>query len=183
MKRALYSVVAMGIFLLGGCERPATESKPSGEKSAPGSKAAGLPAGLFVPTEPADAKSVIDAKRDAKAGEPIVIRGRVGGAVDPFVAERAIFTIVDKSIPHCGEMKMDDACTTPWDYCCEPGDKLAEHSATIQIVTADGRPLKTEVKNVPELKPTSEIVVKGKVAQKEGAKVLVVNAESIFVKS
>ena len=181
MMRVIFAVVGIGVVWLAGCERPAGGGKAdAGNTSA--KQAGALPAGLFVTAELADAKDVVEAKRDAKGGETIVIRGRVGGSEDPFVAERAIFTIVDKRLPHCGEMNMDDACKTPWDYCCEPRDKLMEQSATIQIVGADGRPLKAALHNVPELKPTKEIVVKGKVAQKDGDKVLVVNAESISVK-
>ena len=179
--------VAMVLFVmigsLSGCERPAASGdKSSSGNAGSGAKAAVLPADLFVKNEPADAKSVLEVKVDAKAGDAIVISGRIGGSTDPFVAERALFTIVDKRVPICGEVTKEDTCKTPWDYCCEPADNLANHSATIQVVGADGRPLKTGLGNIAALKPTNEVVVKGKVAQKEGSKILVVNAESIFVK-
>lgn len=176
-------VLVVVAAVMGGCERPSgSGDKSSSGNTGSGAKAAALPADLFVKSEPADAKSVLEVKVDAKAGDAIVISGRIGGSTDPFVAERAMFTIVDKSIPFCGQVSKEDTCKTPWDYCCEPADRLANHSATIQVVGADGRPLKTGLSNVAALKPTNEVVVKGKVAQKEGSKILVVNAESIFVK-
>jgi hypothetical protein len=168
--------LVIGSGLLTGCDRPTSNNPAAGH-------AAALPADLFVKSEPADAKSVVDAKRDGKPGEIIAIRGRIGGSVEPFVADRAVFTIVDKSLPNCGEMSMEDSCKTPWDYCCEPKDKLIEQSATIQIAGADGRPLRLDLRNIAALKPTSEIVVKGKVSQKDGSKVLVIDAQSIYVKS
>lgn len=172
----------IGFGLAVGCDRPASNNTPPAAKNPTAGNAGALPAELFVKSEPADAKSVTDAKRDAKPGEVIAIRGRIGGSEEPFVADRAIFTIVDKSLPHCGEMSMEDSCKTPWDYCCEPKDRLMEHSATIQIAGSDGRPLKLDIKNIAALKPTNEIVVKGKVSQKDGAKVLVIDAQSIYVK-
>lgn len=171
-----------GGLLLAGCDKPQTSSNPP-KTAIPAAASVALPADLFVSSEPADVKSVIDAKKAAKEGDEVVIRGRIGGSEDPFVPERAIFTIVDKSLPHCGEMKMDDGCKTPWDYCCEPKDKLVDHSATVQIVDASGKPLKLEISKTPQLKPMSEIVVKGKLSKKDGDKVFVVNAGQIFVKS
>lgn len=164
-----------------GCDKPQPQSPPG--DLAPAAGSAALPAQLFISAEPADAKGVVEAKKSAKEGESIAIRGRIGGAVDPYVSERAIFTIVDKSIPHCGEMNMEDACKTPWDYCCEPQDRLTAHTATIQIVDASGRPLKIDISKNPRLKPTAEIVVKGKVTKIDGDKLLVINAGEIFVKS
>ncbi len=163
-----------------GCDKPQPSAPSAGQT--PATESAALPAQLFVSAEPAEAKNVIDAKKSAKEGEVVAIRGRIGGAEDPYVAERAIFTIVDKSLPHCGEMKMEDGCKTPWDYCCEPKDKLAEHTATIQIVDSAGRPLKIDLAKHPRLKPTAEIVVKGKIAKKDGDKLLVIDAGEIFVK-
>lgn len=167
-------------FTVPGCDKPQPQTASNGET--PKTESVSLPAQLFVSAEPADAKNVLDAKKSAKEGEIVAIRGRIGGAEDPYVAERAIFTIVDKSLPHCGEMKMEDGCKTPWDYCCEPKDKLAENTATIQVVDNAGRPLKIDVSKNPRLKPTSEIVVKGKVAKKDGGKLLIVEATEIFVK-
>lgn len=167
-------------MMISGCDKPPPPNASSHETAK--SESASLPSQLFVSAEPAEARNVADAKKSAKEGEVVAIRGRIGGAEDPYVAERAIFTIVDKSLPHCGEMKMEGGCKTPWDYCCEPKDKLAENTATIQIVDSAGRPLKIDVSKNPRLKPTSEIVVKGKVAKKDGEKLLVIDASEIFVK-
>src|SRR5262249_12834206 len=83
--------------------------------------------------EPPDAKGVLDLKKDAKDGEDIVIVGRVGGRVEPFVKGRTSFTIVDPSLKTCSD-KEGDNCTTPWDYCCEHPENLARATVLVKFV-------------------------------------------------
>lgn len=151
-------------------EKKAVEEKKVGES---------LPADLFVNKEPDGAKSVEEVRASAKVGDKVVVRGRVGGSASPFVEGRAVFTIVGAGLKACSD-KPDDHCKQPWDYCCDPPEVIAKHNATIQVVTAAGRPFKAGLKGQNELKELSEVMVQGTVKEiKE--KLFIVNAKAIYV--
>ena len=76
----------------------------------------------------------------------------------------------------------DDNCPTPWDMCCEDKKTIAANSVTVQVVGADGRPLKAELKGVSGLKPLSEVTVKGKVQKSPDGKAVTVDATEMYVK-
>src|SRR5262245_40379084 len=65
-------------------------------------------------SEPAGAKDVIDVRKDAKDGDNVVVVGRIGGDVDPWIQGSAAFSIVDRSLKPCNERE-GDSCKTPWD--------------------------------------------------------------------
>ena len=69
-----------------------------------------LPAGLVLAQAPAGAKDVAAVKKGAKPGDEVVLRGRVGGSVSPFVDGRASFQVVDASLKACGEGTVMDEC-------------------------------------------------------------------------
>src|SRR5689334_20327757 len=80
---------------------------------------------IMIAGAPDDATAVAAARKDAKAGDNIKLLGRV----KDFVNGQAVFTIVDPAIPACND-NPGDTCETPWDYCCEPKDKMAANMAT-----------------------------------------------------
>ncbi len=165
----------------GGCERSAPQAGDPGNQSGTERAAtAALPADLFVTVEPPGARPVGEVKQGPAATGDIVVRGRIGGRTDPFVAGRAVFMLADAALPTCAE-RHGDGCPTPWDYCCEPRDKLIANTATIQVVGPDGQPLRTDVANTHGLKPTAEVVVVGTVRTHD-AGALVVDARQIWVK-
>ncbi len=53
-----------------------------------------------------------------KTQQDVVVVGRIGGRVNPWVKGTAAFPIVDRSLKPCNEIE-GDTCETPWDYCCE----------------------------------------------------------------
>src|SRR3954463_14779752 len=55
--------------------------------------------------EPTGAKGVIEARKDARDGDEVVVVGRVGGDAKPWVEGRAAFWIVDGSLKSCKETK------------------------------------------------------------------------------
>jgi hypothetical protein len=178
------TVCGLAAIIAGGCDSK-SEDHGDGAGGDAGAKpaavtAAALPADLFVDAPPADAKAVTDVKASAKAGDHVVVRGRVGGSRQPFVDGRAVFTIVDASLPTCADHP-NDGCKTPWDYCCEPKDKLFANSATIQVRGADGKPLAVDLGRIGRIKAMDRIVVAGVVREKSDAGVLVVEAEAIGV--
>ncbi|MBX3387852.1 MAG: hypothetical protein KF691_00205 [Phycisphaeraceae bacterium] len=141
---------------------------------------AAIPSEAFLAVAPADAKPVKDVKAVAKSGEKVTVVGRIGMGDEPFVKDRAVFTIVDLGVKYCGE-ETKDSCHTPWDYCCEPSDVLAANSATIQFINGNGQPLRTELNGVHGLKPLTIVSVVGTVAEGTGNS-LVINADSVYVK-
>lgn len=157
-----------------GCERGSPAN--SAAKDLP----VQLPAELFVASEPPDARSVLETKRSARAGQTVTVRGRVGGGRDPFVQDRAVFTLADESLPECSTTP-GDTCPTPWDYCCEPADRIVEHTLTVQVVGPDGKPLRYGLAGVGELKPLAPVVVRGVVALRPDERTLVISATQIFV--
>lgn len=172
-----------GALLIGGCSKETTDNgngDGGGQAQAP-APAVVVPAGLFTTSAPADAKPLIEVKPDAKPGDAIVFEARVGGRVDPFIENRAVFFVTDASILSCDQLH-GDACKTPWDYCCEPKDNLLRHMATVQIVGDDGQPLKLSLSDEHGLAPLKTICVTGTVDQADASGTLVVNAESIHVK-
>jgi hypothetical protein len=168
-----------GGLLLAACDSkpPAPKADANGGKSA----AVELPATLFVEAVPAEAVELAAAKTTAKAGDTVVVHGRIGGSRDPFIEDRAIFTLADMSMKTCSE-RHGDGCKTPWDYCCEPSEAVVANTATVQVVDAQGKVLKAGLNGAGGLKPMVEVVVKGRVSQKPDDKILVIDAAVIYVK-
>ena len=139
-----------------------------------------LPAGLLVSAAPADAKGVAEVRKAAD-GDEVVVRGRIAGQEQPFTEGRAQFQLVDLGVRSCAEMP-DDKCPTPWDLCCEDKKEVADNSVTVQVVGADGKPLKAPLNGVGGLKPLSEVSVKGKLTKSPDGKAVMVNATEMYVK-
>ena len=143
--------------------------------------AAALPAGLVV-HGPVEGPGVGAAKSGAKAGQSITVVGRIGGSENPFVAGRAVFTIVDPVLKSCADGGDPDHCETPWDYCCESRESLKRNIATIEISGADGRPLPIAVRGLEGLDPLATIAVTGTVTEANDSGLLVIRATRIAVK-
>jgi hypothetical protein len=111
--------------------------------------------------EPAGAKGVKEVRKDAKDADEVVVVGRIGGSVKPFVEGRVAFTIVDPSVPTCSE-RPDDPCATPWDYCCEPKEVLIPATVLVKLVDKDGKAIPVDAEKFLGLKPLQTIVVQGR---------------------
>lgn len=173
MMRLVLCVALAGLATLGAC------GQKSAQAPAPVANAAAFPSSLFLASAPADVKDVKDVKPTLKAGDKISLCGRIGGGKEPFVAGRAMFSLVDKRMPACSD-NPEDTCKTPWDYCCESAEDLMANSATVEVVGADGQMIKTGLEGVHGLKPLSRVVVVGTVASAEKGN-LIVKAEGIWV--
>jgi len=165
-----------------GCEDRGAVQSGSNPSAQSASAPEALPAGFVLSEAPTGAKDVVALKKDAKPGDEVVLRGRVGGSPSPFVDGRASMQVIDKALKACGEGTAMDECKTPWDYCCDDPKEVAAHSASVQVVGADGKPLRAGLKGVGGLKPLSEVTVRGTVAKGADSGVLVVNATGIHVK-
>lgn len=163
----LRSIVLATTFMLGGV--PCFAAPP-----------AGLPDGLLASKAPADAQDIVAAKKTAKKGDRICVRGRIGGSKSPMIDGRAAFTLVDLELPPCNA-NPEDGCMRPWDYCCEPAARIAAHAATIQVVDAKGKVIRTGLEGTGGLVPLSELVVAGTVVATDGDKLLLISADAIHV--
>jgi len=140
-----------------------------------------LPETLLVATAPADAKGVSDTRRNAQPGEDIVVRGRIGGTMKPLSETAAIAVLADeKGIKACSDIP-GDTCETPWDFCCEPSEKLRASILTIQVRDEQGKIVRKTLRGMGGLEELSTVVVKGKVDKRSTSQALMVNAEAIFV--
>jgi hypothetical protein len=156
--------------LLVGCgpgESPAPESGPPAADSK-----------YLLTTEPAGAQDVKQALDTAQDGDEVVVVGRVGGDVDPWVQGLAVFNVADLSLKPCSETE-DDLCPTPWDYCCEPD--LAAKRTLVKVVDADGKVLATDAKQLLSLTELQTVVIQG-TARRDDAGNLSLLATGIYVR-
>lgn len=129
--------------------------------------------------EPEGVLEVIAAREAAEDGTEIVVEGRIGGSVDPWIDGRAAFTIVDNSLKACSDIS-GDKCQKPWDYCCET-TKLPTATALVKVVDDDGELIKAGAKELLNVKELSTVVVTGKAKRDEEGN-LTVLATGVFVK-
>src|SRR5205807_3311154 len=125
--------------------------------------------------EPSGAKPVKEVRQAAKDGDEVVIVGRIGGSAKPWVAGRAGFQIVDPSFKPCNE-KGDDACTTPWDYCCDAKEDLVQGMAMVRVVDAGGQTVAADARQLLGLKELDTVVVRGQAKRDERGNLTVLAA-------
>ena len=169
-----------GAVAIVGCDNDDAPATPAPAQPTAESNAA-LPANLFLDKAPDGAVDLAAAKKSAKPGDEVIVRGRVAGQKDPLAPNRAILTLLDASVKTC-EQVPGDGCPTPWDACCEPRESLQASTATIQVVDADGKPLKATLRDAGGIDPLKELVVVGKVADTGDKNILVINATALHVK-
>lgn len=133
---------------------------------------------LLVTTEPTPASSVVETKEKVKDGEEVIVHGRV----KDFVKGYAVLVIADTSMKACVD-NTEDTCSTPWDYCCNPKEKIEKSVATVQLTEDGAIPIKTELEGFKGLQRLSSYVtVKGK-AKRDEAGNLTIIASNIFLTS
>lgn len=129
----------------------------------------------------APAVPIPEARTSVSGGDPVVLEGRIMGVMKPFVENRAVFILGDRSvITPCNEME-DDHCDTPWDACCDPGELKVQGTASIQIVDASGSVIKQGLEGVGGLEKLSRVKVAGTVDPASSEQSLIVNAQAIQV--
>jgi hypothetical protein len=129
--------------------------------------------------EPRDAKDVIATRDKAKDKDDVVVVGRIGGRVNPWVKGTAAFSIVDLSMKPCNERE-GDTCKTPWDYCCEADLPKATLFVTI-LDDKTGNTLKQDARETFQLKELQTLVVQGK-ARRDAKGNVMIAASHIFIR-
>ena len=123
---------------------------------------------------PVAAIPVAEAKRTAREGDEVVVRGRIGGRREPMTAGSAVFVMIDPAIPHCEIGK----CKLPWDYCCETPEYIATNSATVKLVGSAGTLLSVDL-GEHAIEPLDEVVVVGTVGPRPNQDVFVIHATKL----
>ncbi|MDH3582640.1 MAG: hypothetical protein OER86_00300 [Phycisphaerae bacterium] len=181
---AVATCLATGLVGCDNADAPRT-SGANGTKTGGTGKnvaAAALPASTFLTEAPSGAVPVSKLKASAKEGDEVTVRVVVGGRMKPFVADRAIMTVVDAGLANeC--VGPDAPCKTPWDYCCSAPEQLKPNLATVQIVDATGATMKVDLNASAKLKPAATVVVRGVVGPRPDPSALVINATGIFVET
>ncbi len=173
MKRIL---PLLGLLVIAGCgdAEEAATTTDTGAATAPaidGSQ-------YLLDAEPEGAMDVIAARKDAKDDAEVVIVGRIGGKVDPWVDGMAVFNIADTSATPCNEIP-GDKCQVPWDYCCETD--LGKKILLVEFHGDDARPLPAGAKGLFNVKELDTVVIQGK-AKRDADGNLTVLASKMFVR-
>lgn len=184
-------VFALGAMVaLGGCASDAGDEQASAEHHENdghdhsghdhGSETAAAPSPELksvVLTEgaPTQVIGVAQARDAAQPDQEVTIEGRL----KDFVSGKAAFTVVDGAIKSC--IEEGDGCTTPWDYCCVAPNKLAENTATVKIVDAEGKLLDGNLEGVNSIDNLSTVVVTGKIETDPTGNVAIA-AQKVYLK-
>ncbi len=112
-KRLLGWTLAMGLALVGCQQKNQSETQTTVTESTLGEPVSEV----LLLEEPADAQPVIEVRKNAENDKRVTIVGRIGGSENPWVLNRAAFSIVDGTLQACSDIP-GDQCPTPWDYCC-----------------------------------------------------------------
>ncbi|HLL88421.1 MAG TPA: hypothetical protein VK324_03885 [Tepidisphaeraceae bacterium] len=186
MKTPMSLLLAAALTAAGtiGCDRDERAAVPPPGQPAPATAAPtvaadALPTDLVLASAPAGARGVTDVRESAKPGDRVVVRGVIAGRGEPIAATRAMFTLLDPSVQTC-DKSQDDGCKTPWDACCVTGDVIAANVATVQVVDADGRPLKAPLADVGGLAPMKQVTVVGTFRPSPDGKAATIDATGIY---
>ena len=132
-----------------------------------------LPEGAALP--------IPEARKEQKAGDAVLLEGRIMGVVKPFVEGRAAFVLGDNAtITPCSDME-DDHCAEPWDACCDPNEVRMAGTATIQIVDESGAVIRQGLEGVHGLEKLASVKVAGVLAPTSTEAAMIVNATAIRV--
>jgi|TARA_B100000809_G_C15014966_1_gene486332 hypothetical protein len=179
MKRHVITITAsILVSLLIGCSQQATV--PAASEQADATSASTVDRSKFLlMVEPGVANNVIEVRENSSDGDNVVIVGRIGGSHNPWIEGRAAFSIVDGSLKACSDIEGDN-CPTPWDYCCEIS-KLPTATALVKIVDERGDLVKTDARELLQIKELSTVIVQGK-AKRDDAGNMTVLANRVYVK-
>jgi hypothetical protein len=133
---------------------------------------------MILEKEPKGAVDILALKKDVKDQQDVVVVGRIGGRVNPWVKGTAVFPIVDRSLRPCNEIP-GDTCKTPWDYCCETN--LPKATLLVMFVDENGKVIKHDPREMFNVKELSTVVVEGK-AKRDKAGNVTVMASKIHIR-
>jgi hypothetical protein len=161
--------VAVGIQLCGALA-PASAAAPA---------ASTVDKSYLLEEEPEDAADVIATRKDSNDQQEIVVVGRIGGRVNPWVKGMAAFSIVDRTLKPCNEIE-GDACKTPWDYCCAPN--LSKGTLLVMVADTDGKVVKKDARQLLGVKELDTVTLVGKVKRDKTGNVSILASKLYLAK-
>jgi hypothetical protein len=183
MKNAMKFIVSVALLIsLTGCgEKKERVANSENKSSSLASEA--FPASLKLATAPQNAVSIGVAKKTAKSGDKIVIKGEIGGRkIGTFNSDLAAFFLVDPEQASNCRKEQTEGCPTPWDYCCTPKEVLMNAICFVQVQDpTTGQLVKKSIKGWQNLQELSEVIVVGSVSPESSDGNLIINAEGIFI--
>lgn len=177
IKSLSQSLLALSVITCLGC---GTQSAPSTPTTSVRPAPAAEGRQYLLDAEPEGTESILHVRDESKDGDNVVLVGRIGGDVNPWVEGRAAFSLVDLSAKACSDIP-GDSCPTPWDYCCET-DKLAKGKTLIKFVDGDGKPVAMDARQLLGVKELDTLVVQG-TAQRDESGNLSILASKVFVRA
>ena len=131
---------------------------------------------FHLASEPAGALEVLDAKDEAQDGEPIVVVGRLGGGMKPWIDGRAAFLLVDTRIlPSCEE---NEHCKADCPDCAK---EMLAASTMVKFLGDDGKVLPVDARELLGVKEQQTVVIHG-VASCDKTGNMSITADGIFVR-
>jgi hypothetical protein len=143
--------VASSLAACGKSDAPPPSGGPPTTSSVPATSKYALP------SDPGGGIPVAKAKVDAPMDDVVVV-----GRVRDMLQRRAGFSMIDVSVPYCGQTEME-GCPTPWDYCCKTAEVLAANTIQVRVRGPDGRTV--QVDKIPELRNLDLVAVRGKLVK------------------
>ena len=124
--------------------------------------------------EPAGAIDVIDFREQAKDGQAVVVLGRIGGGVKPWIEGRAAFVLADERVSASCEEECDENCT----LCAE---ELASATTLVKVLGEDGKVVPVDARKLLGLADNQIVVVRGIANRDKGGNVSI-SAEGIYTR-
>lgn len=128
--------------------------------------------------KPAGAMAVTELRKTAQDGDQVVVTGRIGGGIDPWIEGRAAFILVDP-VASATAAAGDGVCAE--EDCSCLAEKLADAITVVKFVDGDGKTLETDARQLLGVKAMQNVVVKG-TAQRIGEGNVSIRAQGIYVR-
>ncbi len=126
-------------------------------------------------SEPPGACDVMDFRDEAKDGQRVIVLGRVGGGVKPWIDGRAAFLLVDERVSaSCDE----DQCEAD---CVQCAQQLAAATTLVKFVDEQGKVLPVDARALLGLKEQQTVVIRG-IASRDKAGNVSIAADGIYVR-
>ncbi len=134
---------------------------------------------FILTEEPDDAVGVIEARESAENGAPVVVVGRIGGSVNPWIQGRAAFLLLDASMSVVAEGQDSGGPELCTGDCCE--SERAGCTTLVKVVDAEGKLVAADSRQLLGVAENDFVVVRGKVNKDESGNIIVL-ADGVFVR-
>lgn len=145
-------------------------------QSVPEAESVGPVPNVHLSQEPAGAVEILDARDEAKDGQPIVLVGRLGGGLKPWIDGRAAFLLVDTRIlPTCADGAHCE------EGCPDCSKEMLAASTMVKFLGTDGKVLPVDARKLVGAEEERTVVVRG-IASRDKTGNLSIAADGVFVR-